>query len=457
VARSKCRWIGLGALLGLSLSSPTVPTRGAEEGAVALPRYRLEVGQEITYSGQSRFEFASGHFESRSSWQAWVVRRNEDGSRRVVILFREGWRRAREPEKTRVTLGFCDIFGDGRLVADQSLGYSSDATRPFRRLPASQQELSRGWASRPAYGRGSSDTVLVRPRAAADPWLFQEIGATPYEEVTQKTCMSTVTFDPARGLVTKIDEEEAQLWGFFAGHGTGTIDLVSVSRREDSWINRLRDETTRFSAALQAYEDRLRQAARDVESCDKLLVEAKGVLTTARAAVSLPVVQERLEDRLNAHAQRAAYYLEEARRRAGIVGHPAADWKAVDLDGRSHALADYRGKVVILEFWSRGCGTCALVGPSLKQVAAEFRGQPVAVLGMTLDGSADARFVVEKLALPFTILRIDRTLLERYGVRGWPTMVVIDPRGIVREMRFGYTPHLHGDLGETVRQLLTQR
>jgi thiol-disulfide isomerase/thioredoxin len=117
-------------------------------------------------------------------------------------------------------------------------------------------------------------------------------------------------------------------------------------------------------------------------------------------------------------------------------------------------LADYRGKVVVLDFWYRGCGWCIRAMPQIKQIATTFEDQPVAVLGMNTDrDEEDARFVIDRLGLNYPSLK-GEGLPEKFGVRGFPTLLVIDPQGIVQDVHIGYSPDLTEKVGQSIRKLL---
>jgi len=140
-----------------------------------------------------------------------------------------------------------------------------------------------------------------------------------------------------------------------------------------------------------------------------------------------------------------------------VIGKPAASWKAPGLDGKAHDLADYRGKVVVLDFWYRGCGWCVRAMPQMNEVTEHFAGKPVAVLGMNTDGDAgDAKLVVDVMGLKYDTIRIhdDRELPGKYGVQGFPTVIVIDPEGIVRDVHVGYSKDLREKLTKSIEALL---
>ncbi len=162
---------------------------------------------------------------------------------------------------------------------------------------------------------------------------------------------------------------------------------------------------------------------------------------------------KKLED----HDRTAGSITDEADRRAQFLDKPAADWEAKDLDGKTHRLADYRGKVVILDFWYRGCGWCMHAMPQVNRLAETFRDRPVAVLGMTIDEDVkDGRVVVEAMGLRYPVIQA-REVPEKFGVKSYPTLIVIDQQGKIRDIHYGYSPRLFEELSERIRGLLAEK
>ncbi len=128
-----------------------------------------------------------------------------------------------------------------------------------------------------------------------------------------------------------------------------------------------------------------------------------------------------------------------------------------DLDGRTHSLDQYRGKVLVLDFWYRGCGWCMRAMPQVKRVASHYRGRPVAVFGMNNDRSLDdAKFVVREMQLDYPVLR-SQEMPGKYGVQGFPTLIIIDKQGKVADIHVGYSPQLFEDVTAVVDRLLGQQ
>src|SRR6202165_4691954 len=86
-------------------------------------------------------------------------------------------------------------------------------------------------------------------------------------------------------------------------------------------------------------------------------------------------------------------------------GSAAPDFTVKGLDGSSHSLADYRGKVVVLNFWATWCIPCRAEIPDLEHEARLHRSDPVAVLGMDWKESAGpVQEFIRGLGVTYTIL-----------------------------------------------------
>jgi len=155
-------------------------------------------------------------------------------------------------------------------------------------------------------------------------------------------------------------------------------------------------------------------------------------------------------------ARERDWMIDNAKAQASVKAAAPADWTAKDLDGKDYALKDYRGKVVFLDYWYRGCGWCMRAMPQVKEVAEKYKDKGVVVLGMNTDENvSDAKFVVDAMKLNYPVLRA-KELVETYKVNsfGFPTLIVIDQTGVVKAMHIGYSPTLKDDLSKIIDGLL---
>lgn len=132
------------------------------------------------------------------------------------------------------------------------------------------------------------------------------------------------------------------------------------------------------------------------------------------------------------------------------VGELAPEISLEDLNGSIVRLSDYRGKVVLVNFWGSWCTPCKEEIPGLQKVFSEYRGKGFAVLAVAVD---DVPFAIKKLDLPFPVVLADRQVSKDYGnVVHIPVSFLVGKDGkIIRKMKGIYS---EGDLRSHVEQAL---
>jgi thiol-disulfide isomerase/thioredoxin len=105
-----------------------------------------------------------------------------------------------------------------------------------------------------------------------------------------------------------------------------------------------------------------------------------------------------------------------------------------DLDGRAHALQDYRGKVVLINFWATWCEPCRAEMPSINKLRASLAGQPFAVLAVNLgENEQRIRRFMAQVPLEFTVLLDrDNAAAKAWRTRVLPASFLVGPDGRVR-------------------------
>jgi cytochrome c biogenesis protein CcmG/thiol:disulfide interchange protein DsbE len=124
-----------------------------------------------------------------------------------------------------------------------------------------------------------------------------------------------------------------------------------------------------------------------------------------------------------------------------IVNTPATEFVAPELyEGREIRLSDYRGKVVVLNFWASWCRECALEHPSLLEINERYKGDSrFVLLGVNYQDKTDlAKGYLEKYGNNFTHVRdFSGKISIDYGIYGVPETFVIDQRGIIQHKSIG--------------------
>jgi thiol-disulfide isomerase/thioredoxin len=130
------------------------------------------------------------------------------------------------------------------------------------------------------------------------------------------------------------------------------------------------------------------------------------------------------------------------------IGTEAKDFEMVDVEGKPVRLADYRGKVILLDFWATWCGPCKAAFPHVQELAAAYKDQGlVVVASCTSDGQKAFREWVKANAgtYPDILFALDpqerkpeRASRTLYGVGGIPQQFVIGRDGVIKAAVTGY-------------------
>ncbi len=428
------------------------------------PRYRLKPGQELKYHGQAEFKYGKNvnglARGSATDWRVWVARANANGSWRVIVsvssrdLPAAGKDSAQSEQPVDHQMALFDLFPDGHTLPVQaSENIRVEPGKLFPRLPPDALAFKKGWADDREDGFVHCDYTADPQHTSGTEWAFDEDLQRAWDKIYDATTRTKFSFDRDRGLIQSAKSELT--WGNgFDEKGKDTIEFVAVQDRDESWTKSFAEEADRYFAAADAYHKQLSAAGHDADHAAEMLTKAETELKGARANLTLTDFTEQLDKQLSEHKRQADYIAKEAKELAERKDKPAAEWSLNDLSGKSHALADYRGKVVVLDFWYRGCGWCIRAMPQVQQVANDFKDSPVAVLGMNTDrDEKDAQFVVEAMQLSYPILKAT-DVPAKYGVHGFPTLIIIDQQGTVRDIHVGYSKTLRAEVSKIIKELL---
>ena len=124
----------------------------------------------------------------------------------------------------------------------------------------------------------------------------------------------------------------------------------------------------------------------------------------------------------------------------------AENFSATVLDGKSFDLAELRGKVVVLTFWSTKCPICHREIPKLNQLAETYQDKAVVFLGATMENSDKVRAYLKKTPFVFDILPNSFSVLLKYADRdgdgnvamGFPTHFLINQKGEIELKTSGF-------------------
>jgi peroxiredoxin len=120
------------------------------------------------------------------------------------------------------------------------------------------------------------------------------------------------------------------------------------------------------------------------------------------------------------------------------IGSAAPDFTVKDSD-RTVQLSQFKGQVVLLNFWATWCPPCVEEMPSLVEMQRQMKGRNIMVLAVSIDVDEKAyhQFVKEHGVNLLTVRDPEQKTANLYGTHGWPETYVIDRNGVIRRKFIG--------------------
>ena len=118
------------------------------------------------------------------------------------------------------------------------------------------------------------------------------------------------------------------------------------------------------------------------------------------------------------------------------IGKTAPDFTVSDGANSVH-LANYKGKVVLVNFWASWCGPCIQETPALVELHHDRPDLAILAISIDEDPGAYQRFL-QRFHVDYTTVRDpDQTVARKYGTDGWPETYIIDRTGVLRRKVVG--------------------
>lgn len=139
-------------------------------------------------------------------------------------------------------------------------------------------------------------------------------------------------------------------------------------------------------------------------------------------------------------------------------GQPAPAIKVVSTSGQAISLANYRGHVLLLDFFATWCIPCREVIPHLNGLNGKYGKLGLQILGLSVDDEGDKvvkRFITDR-RVEYPVAIADEDLQTEYGLRSVPLIYLINKKGIVAEKYQGYSDETRKSIELAIKRLLAE-
>jgi peroxiredoxin len=143
---------------------------------------------------------------------------------------------------------------------------------------------------------------------------------------------------------------------------------------------------------------------------------------------------------------------------SNLAGQPAPDFALKSASGENLRLSEYRGDVVMINFWATWCGPCRQEMPLLDELYSRYQRVGFNLLGVNIDDDTGrAMKMIDELGVTFPVLFDSRKEVSKlYDVGAMPVTVLVDRDGKVRHVHHGYKPGYEDKYLDQIRSLLRE-
>ena len=143
---------------------------------------------------------------------------------------------------------------------------------------------------------------------------------------------------------------------------------------------------------------------------------------------------------------------------ASDAGGPAPAFTLAALTGQSTSLTEFKGQVVLVNFWATWCGPCQQEMPLLDQMYKKYKQAGFTLIGVSVDkNAAPVRELMARKPVSFPVLLDPANQVSKaYHVDEMPSSVIIDRKGEIRYVHRGYKPGDENEYQDRIRQLIRE-
>lgn len=141
-----------------------------------------------------------------------------------------------------------------------------------------------------------------------------------------------------------------------------------------------------------------------------------------------------------------------------VIGDPVPDFTLKSSQGQNLRLSEFKGNVVLINFWATWCTPCRKELPMLDELYIRYQRAGFALLGINIDvDAAKPKAMIAQLNFSFpSLFDSENKVSQLYSIDAMPTTLLLDRQGRLRYVHFGYQPGYETKYEAEIRQLLKE-
>ena len=140
--------------------------------------------------------------------------------------------------------------------------------------------------------------------------------------------------------------------------------------------------------------------------------------------------------------------------RQSLIGKPMKSFKFTDLYGNKWNSKDLKEKVVVMNFWFTSCQPCIKEMPLLNKTVADYKDNDVVFIAPAPEKEEQVNKFLLRNDFKYNIIPSSIDFIDKMKIEVFPTHLIIDKQGIIREVFIGYSDDIGDKLQEEIRKLL---